>query len=105
MPDPRSPGNQFYDAMPGLGGRGGPPSQTPPMRLPQDMVGPSPPQGPMPLMQMQGNPLPGITEDDYYGPPTPEMMGGIDLAQPPMGDPGAMEQRQFKVPPGKAFVD
>jgi hypothetical protein len=103
MPDPR---NQFYDAMGGLGGR---PGQvvTPPMRLPTDMAGPAPPTGPMPLVQMQGNPPQG-TEDGYYGgnPRLPD----IDLAQPPQSDPGALEalKASARKPPGTEgmwFVD
>lgn len=76
-----------------------------------------------PLQGMKGNPPPG-SEDDYYGPPTPEMrkppldvlpkdlwgagprMDTIDLTLPPgPSDPGAMEARQYSRPAGKWFVD
>jgi hypothetical protein len=83
------------------------------------------PRGPQ---QMQGNPPPGITEDDYYGPPTPEMRQGppleqlpsdlwgtgrrsdtIDLMNPepqPEGErQAAIAQRSYKGQPGKAFID
>jgi hypothetical protein len=116
MPDPR---NQFYGAMGGLGGKpGGTAVPTPPMRLPQDMAGPAPPRGPMPMGMPNMSEADAIkSEQGYYGPPTPQMLRGgrlpdVDLMSPGPGqsDPGAMEERMRSVrrPPGtegKAFID